>query len=148
MAKQKKKPPKGTAIDAVPVLYTLDETGMPVGVLRFFCDTGCRSRSPHRHPDCENYGLVKRDDVPAGAKCGLCKRQLKVAWPKGLVPSVRYDFYVNDIGYQVDVLVDGEDVGSQCRDFAGSYEDEAFDGLLNDLNRRIRAAIDAWRSAH
>jgi len=60
-------------------------------------------------------------------------------------PTLRYDFYLEKIGYEVQVFVDGKPVGFECRDFGGNHPVRK---LAKDLNRRILKVTEKFRISH
>ncbi len=59
-------------------------------------------------------------------------------------PCVSFDFCINNVGYQMDVYLDGKIAQTQCRDFGGAPKHrKAVEKLLN----KIENAVDEWRQS-
>jgi hypothetical protein len=63
--------------------------------------------------------------------------------PRPRVPDMRFDFYLADIGYEVDVQVKGQPFGHECRDFGGTHP--SISGLAESLLEHLFRAINDWR---
>ena len=71
----------------------------------------------------------RRDDMTA-----RCMKQ---------VPTVSLDFVIEEIGYQMDVYVNGKCFEIECRDFGGAPGPKK---AIESLILRIHDAVDNWRN--
>lgn len=60
------------------------------------------------------------------------------------VPTVTFDFTIVEIGYQLDIYLNGKNVQIECRDFGGAPgPKKAIERLMNEVEK----AVERWRTA-
>lgn len=75
------------------------------------------------------------------------QERLSKYFPQLVNPTMRLDVTLVENGYQADVYLDGKEVGSQCRDFAGDHRIEFLQDILySNILKMItifRAEVDS-----
>ena len=62
----------------------------------------------------------------------------------GQVPTLTFDFTIEQIGYQLDIYYNGKVAQIECRDFGGAPGPKK---ATEKLLRAIEKAVDQWRSS-